>query len=402
MEKTQTKIVLRNRKPKKRQKQTKKVVKIIRSRNKMNKSTSQAGNLRAIKLVKQMAGFLKNRKVQPQTTYQQSVLFPELMLKAQIPRQFGLVTLPLSRHITVPITANVLGNFFLAFQPYFLSDNTNASYSLAINNVATYDGSSTIGTGAVIVATPFSLPQGNVQAYSLVSASLIIQPQTNWSTITGKLGMASIPFPPNAGTAGASVPNYTLAVQTFANIENQAHYSEADLQNSESGRMLYTVNDIHDFEKFSINNDSASNENETTFLVYCTGAPNAAKFNLEIFLNFEVTVVPGSALAGLGKPCTSIEDPSIIHTQVANSKIVTQAIKGYSSSSMQTATIPNNIHNVSKEHNKNIFNKMNGTDRAQFVEKFKHSLGGSANEDINQHHKELESMFSTDDDIWKF
>jgi len=320
------------------------------------------------------------------------------MLHSQIPRQFGISTIPLCRHVTLSVTANALGNIFIAWTPYHLADNTNANTSLIVNNSAGYDGASSLGTTpfATYQTYSYTLPAGSVQTYSLVSACMFIQPQSNWSTITGKLGMASVKAPDNAGAPGSS-SSYanTLAYQTFGNIELMPHYAEANLQNSESGLLRYTIADVHDLEKFTINDISdpsaTSYPNETQLLAYATGCPASAKFNIELFMNYEVTCIPGSAFSGLGKPCSSMEDPTKIHMALANSSKVCQAIKGYSGiggSINTTNMVRNQIEGSGHSPLVEQFQTFNQLREKKFVEKYGHLYQNDMENDI-QHDKEV-------------
>jgi len=264
------------------------------------------------------------------TKYSMSLWNPELMLKAQLPRQFGLSTLPINRHLTVPITANASGLFWLAFQPYILNDTNSTNTTLFLNNDPSYVGTGVANVGALGLAIPLSISPGSVASYSLVSASLIIQPQSNWTTITGKLGGASLPFQTQYLAVGVNAYNNN-AYQTISNLEILPHYAEADLQASESLRFIYTACDNHDLQKYSVDAAaSTSIENETTFMAYCSGAPALAKFNLEIYLNYEITTSPGSSFSGLSQPCSSIEDPLLTNTVLLNCRPdpVVTSIKG--------------------------------------------------------------------------
>lgn len=116
-------------------------------------------------------------------------------------------------------------------------------------------------------------------------------------------------------------------------METMPHYAEADLQASESLRLIYTVADMHDLEKYNVNASESelnSTQQETTFMAYCMGAPANAKFNLEIYLNYEITVAPGSSFSGLTQSCSSVEDPLIVNTRLLQQKPdpVVTAIKG--------------------------------------------------------------------------
>jgi len=263
--------------------------------------------------------------------YDRSLFYPELMLKTRIPRQFGTPSLPFSRHFVIPATVNVLSNCFFAFQPYWLSDNTATFTTLYLNNNATYDGNTTLGLNqGALLTMPFNLPAGNVQSFSLVSASMIIQPQGNWTTITGICGLGNMLLPLQVGVAGGAPAGYnSLPLQTFSNINEVPNFLEVNLQQSQSARILYTAADIKDFDKYAINGAEPANELEQTFIGYITGAPASMKFNIEIYLNFEVTATTTSAFIGMAETTKSMHDPQLMHHFITNNNLVTSVVPGF-------------------------------------------------------------------------
>jgi hypothetical protein len=258
------------------------------------------------------------------STYKASVWNPEYMLKAKLPKNFGRATLPFSRHITVPVSANSAGLMWFAFQPYFLQDNSVSRSTLFINTTG-YNGIVPGTTGAVPTSVPYGLPAGSMDSYTLISASLIIQPQANWTTITGKIGGCSCITPEQIQTSGnAGYTENGAVMQAISNVQDMATYAEADLQCSESLRFRYSIADLHDLEKYQVNSGVTGPPTsvgayplETTFIGFVVGAPGNAAFNFEIYLNYEVTTFPGSAFSGMAEPCSSMEDPQTVHMQLS-------------------------------------------------------------------------------------
>jgi hypothetical protein len=243
----------------------------------------------------------------------ESLFNPEYSINAKVPHQLSKETVSLSRHITVPITVNTLGNAAILFSPFFLRDDSNVQSMLFVNNVPTYDGVSTFGTGHTVIATPMQIPAGNVSAYRLVSCSMHIVPQMSLTTSTGKIGGCVTDLLISQNTVGASTNLYNNAA-TIAFLETLRPYAEADVCIPESLRLNWFPYDITDLALYDINfnqQGSVTPERENVFAAYITGAPSLGKFNLEIFWNFEVTPTPGSIISGMGSYCTEEVDPVI-------------------------------------------------------------------------------------------
>ncbi len=246
------------------------------------------------------------------TSYLQALFSPEYAINPKVPHQLSKETISLSRHITVPITANVLGNAAILFSPFLLKDDATTISALYVNNTATYDGVSTFGTGYTALATPQQIPANNVAAYRLVSAAMHIVPQMSLTTATGKIGGCVTDFLLNPTTVGLTVGTWNTAA-TIAYLETLRPYAEADVCVPESLRLVWYPYDINDLAMYDINYPQPGSnsilERENVMAAYITGAPASAKFNLELFWNFEVTPVPGSILSGMGTYCMENVDP---------------------------------------------------------------------------------------------
>jgi hypothetical protein len=244
-----------------------------------------------------------------QTNYMDAILSPEYAQSAKVPRQLGKETVALSRHITVPITVNILGNAAILFSPFYLKDDGVSASSLLLNNAATYDGVSTFGVGHTYIATPLLVPAVNVTDYRLVSASLHVVPQMSLTTSNGKIGGCICDSPFTEGVVGTTTTSY----QNFATIsylESLRPYAEADVCIPESLRLVWYPYDNNDLCMYDINSKEAATYRENVLAAYITGAPASAKFNLELFWNFEVTPYPGSILSGMGSYAVENVEPN--------------------------------------------------------------------------------------------
>jgi hypothetical protein len=124
-------------------------------------------------------------------------------------------------------------------------------------------------------------------------------------------------------------------LETIAVIENFDYYSEADLCQQESWRGVYFPADLHDYELYpvDISTTDLANSQETTFAVYITGttvngAPASVPFNLELYLNYEVSAAPGSILQGMGSVSYDRTYPEdVIYELKVRPELVTQAYR---------------------------------------------------------------------------
>ncbi len=243
------------------------------------------------------------------TSYTKALISPETCVDAKVPRQLSQATVSLFRHITVPTTANALGNASIVWSPFYLQADGTTNTTLLINNVPTYDGISTFGTGHQGVQTAFQLPANNVDDYRLVSASLHVVPQIPLMNSNGKIGGAVVSNVFTQITSGTSTNAYSN-LATIANLESYKPYAEADVCIPESLRLVWFPHDVNDLAMYTLGQvDDGSQTRENLLVAYIVGAPAGAKFNLELFLNFEVTPIPGSVINGMGRYCEELTDP---------------------------------------------------------------------------------------------
>jgi len=284
-----------------------KAIKKVLARKVLNQAfhPAQAKTLR--KEVKQLSDFMGSRANPKRsgttpTSYLAALTQPEYVVNAKVPHQLSKETISLSRHITVPITVNILGNAAILFSPFFLKEDTTGATTLYVNNDATYNGSSTFGVGYTGLLLPMIIPAANVSAYRLVSASMHIVPQMSLTTSNGKIGGCVSDLIIVAGPVGGNTLAYNTAA-VIANIESLRPYAESDVCIPESLRLCWFPYDNNDLCLYDINQEQqlgASGDRENVFMAYITGAPASGKFNIELFWNFEITTTPGSILSGMG------------------------------------------------------------------------------------------------------
>jgi len=232
-----------------------------------------------------------------------------------VPRQFGNNTIMISRHITVPFTVNAGGLAFGFCMPYLMVDSSTNLTTLGIQNNVAYDGATTFTGGAIGVATKYSITPNTVQTYRLVSSSMQIYSESSVLNQSGKIGGAVVPFSQFSIVAAGSavIAATTTAVQTIANIENYDYYGEAQIGQLQGLRLCYYPQDVHDLELFNIDIEPivANLYSETCFVFYITGAAASSTFNLELYLNYEVTPQPGSTISGMTTQNCSLDDPTL-------------------------------------------------------------------------------------------
>jgi hypothetical protein len=241
------------------------------------------------------------RQIGPTNSYLNNLKFPEFAMGAQVPQQSGTSTAPVHRHLTYSISTNATGYAAIFFQPFYLADATFARSTFGLQNNVAYDGATTFTGGLIAQPYKYAIPAGNVASFRLVSASLQIQPQIPLLNITGKIGGAVISYVAVQGqTSGTNLVNDPL-IQTIADIEQFDYYAEADLCAQESLRLLWLPHDVHDFELYALDTDGGvvAQSMETTMVAYIQGAPASSNFNVEIYLNFELTPLSGSILQGM-------------------------------------------------------------------------------------------------------
>jgi len=283
---------------------------------KKNPISTKTSLNKVIKALSQRSKYLNHELC---TSYEPSLLSPETVVDGKVPRQLSQTTIGLYRHITIPLTANVLGNISVVFSPYYLVDNLNTTTTLYVNNDPLYNTIAAFGVGHTAVAVNYTLPAGNVDDYRLVCASAHLVPQIALMNSTGKIAGAVISQSLGPAAVG-STTNQFNNLATIANIESHKPYAEADVCVPESLRLVWTPHDINDFGMYNLNQDQLQTalERENVLVFDVVGAPTSAKFNLELFLMFEVTPVAGSVLTGMGRFCQEQTDPMDVLFTVRN------------------------------------------------------------------------------------
>jgi hypothetical protein len=299
------------------------------------------------------------------STYRDCLLYPEIAFNGKVPRQLGKPTVSVSRHITVPTVAGTLGNLSVVYFPTILLDNTQAltTSALFINNNATYDGATVFGVGHTPVPFSYQIPVGNVDAYRLVGASMHLIPQQAINTSTGKVGISLIDSSLNPGlTVVGSVTNAFNNLATFTAVENSRPYAEADLCAMQQARVIWLPYDNLDLALYNLNNfENVSNERENTLVAFATGCPAGAKFNIEIYLMYELTPIPGSILMGMGSYCDEKIDPTEIGISIRDKpELICQS---YFSQHNQLSTAITPSTQLAMVDSQNKYQVMNELDR---------------------------------------
>lgn len=240
----------------------------------------------------------------------------------KVPHQLSKETVSLSRHITVPITVNALGNAAVLFSPFYLKDDIAITSTLFINTDPLYNGVNLFGAGYTNTPTPLIIPFGNVTSYRLVSASMHIVPQMSLTNSKGKIGGCITDAPILPGT----IPGNTGTLNQYsviANIESMRPYAEADVCVPESLRLVWYPYDNNDLCLYDIDTDLGLNvaARENVLAAYITQAPlntgttlGLGTFNVELFWNFEVTPTAGSIISGMGTFASETIDPiGVLH-----------------------------------------------------------------------------------------
>lgn len=241
--------------------------------------------------------------------YTDTLLQPQFCKGVGVPGQLGAATIALHRHITVPVTTNAGGFIAVSFQPYSLHDINDVKSTLGLCNGALYDGA----TNIAFIAQNYNMSLGGAQldGFRLVSAEMQVHPQIALLNMNGTLYGAVTHYDNVFPVAPGSTLNYPSNNAIAANIENFEYNATANVSQQQGLRMIYTPADNHDFEFYtSDSNPPAGTERECTFIVVGAGFPATSKFNLEIYLNFELLPSVGSILQGMERVSRDAHAPT--------------------------------------------------------------------------------------------
>jgi hypothetical protein len=242
--------------------------------------------------------------------YYMALKHPDIVQGPKVPHQFQADTLTMHRHVSVPITTNATGLLAGVFQPYFLAATGTNTSVLGIQNNVAYNGTTTFTGGFVSQVMNYVVTANTVQGYRLVSACMDIIPQFSMLTLGGKIGAQILNYNTLTPVVPPAALNTDVDLQTIGAISTGKPYIEAQLNQQEYIRMVYYPVDIHDYELYNINaTGDITNSTDTTFNFYVSGVPAASPFNLEIYLNYELTPNAGNTLVGMNYHTSSVGFP---------------------------------------------------------------------------------------------
>jgi hypothetical protein len=232
------------------------------------------------------------------TAYTNTILQPQFYKGVGVPGQLGAATIPVHRHVTVPVTANATGFIAIAHQPYSLHDTGDSKSVFGLCNGVTYDGINNVNY--VSTAVNLSLGGTNIDGYRLVSCEMQVHPQIAMLNMTGML-YGAVTHCDNVTPNGfGSLLAYSANFGNAATIENYQYSATANVSLKEGLRMIYLPGDNHDFEFYNENIDAvAGTFRECTFIIVGSGFPASSKFNVELYYNFEFIPLVGSILQGM-------------------------------------------------------------------------------------------------------
>ncbi len=249
------------------------------------------------------------------TNYHDSILYPEKAMNAKIPDQFGLKTVAFRRHISRTISANAGGNLNIVWGPTFLSENGVDLSQYLICNDGTYDPVTGIGLGTTQLLD-WSLPANQISSYRIVSAAMILLPQSSALNMQGKITAAVINTKVFSAAPAGTAYNPAI-LGKLSVLDQEETCTIANIAGGQGARLIYTPIDIQDFAMYEINtSETYSGVGKPgvspVFSVIVSGAQANAPFTVEIYLNFEATPQLGSILTGLGTQCTETTQPTVI------------------------------------------------------------------------------------------
>jgi hypothetical protein len=224
-------------------------------------------------------------------SYARALLFPELCRNAKIPSIFPQETTSIHKHWTIPLTCTSGGQMALTFNPFSFSDTSAALTTLYQDASATLSltAADTVG-GSTGIAMSTGTPINTFANYRLVSCSVILTPQVSLQNAQGTIGSGIYFGQVFAAGATGSVTHYAGDQLTVSsNIDNLVYYNEANITALQSVRMIYFPADPSYEMYIQVNNSHGQiYGTDFVFAFYVNGASASAKFNLEIFSNYEM------------------------------------------------------------------------------------------------------------------
>jgi hypothetical protein len=243
--------------------------------------------------IENLLEFFEHYRSELRMHYLYSLIFPERSKNVRIPTKFPIPSFTFLQKSNFTITANGSGNFYLQWVPQTL---LSSAYTTANNGNCLLNTSSAItGSAADTTTTNYTsitsdrlLNATLIQAYRLVSASLIVKYVGSVDAHSGILG----------GGVDISYID-SLLPDTASGVFNVIDDKIWSIQSNpyEGLRLIYFPKDFGDLNFIRPDVGTQSNGLSTCvrLLVYGQNIPAGATIRVELFRNFEAIPYPGNA-----------------------------------------------------------------------------------------------------------
>jgi hypothetical protein len=310
----------------------------IKNKN-SNKIINKSANKVINKLIKKTSRLSINRPIRT-SSYMLSLMNPEINMFAKAPSNYGNLSIPLHRKISLQVNTNSSGNLGIVYQPFNLLDNTTSAVdgTLALSGYSVTGGATAGVYNPVTASSTFTfnnfsqqVTAGTVASYRLVSACITIKPANNMLNLSGLIiggfnqgyqinnnaittTATANPTVKSGSTSDAQTNVLTAAINDFD------YFAQADMSLGEYFRSIWVPTDVHDYQFYPINDQDGQeilNQTEGTWyisVINCLNSGNATPLCIVIYQNFEVTPVGGSTISGMSTPNDVSGDASKIVT----------------------------------------------------------------------------------------
>jgi len=248
--------------------------------------------------------------------YLNSLLNPEKDHGAKIPGS-AVPVVSIHRRVIQRFTTNATGCIGFSFYPEgSLIENTtggtaNVYLPLRMCNDTTYNGTTAPAVGTVLVTTasnPFSLPEGTVKQFRLVSSSITCRSLAPALTRSGDIHIALVNGYYNQSGIISSTSDQAQFL-ALSNIDNlvQGKYTYARVENGQAARAIWIPQDVTCLDFKDINNNLSFTDNFISIIAIGLAASSSVEIVMDF--NFEVTSKVGSLLQGMESFCQENIDP---------------------------------------------------------------------------------------------
>jgi hypothetical protein len=234
--------------------------------------------------------FLMHYRKELSANYLYSLLFPEKSKGARVPTKFPIPSMTFQQKSNLTITPNASNNWYLQWTPQSLLSNgfvTANNGNLLLNTSAAVTGSAADATAANYQAITVDRLQnsGMIQAYRLVSASLIISYVGSVDAHSGVLGGGV-----DISHVDSLLPDTASSV--FSTIDDKIWNLQTNPY--EGLRLIYFPKDYGDlnFIRPDISTQANGLSTNIRFLVYGQNMPTGASVRVDLYRNFEAMPFP--------------------------------------------------------------------------------------------------------------